>query len=64
MQVEVMAELIAAAGATDPARFNAPYDSLQTIHCAVEGMDAKRSAAVSLSSPRSREAVRRRRRAL
>jgi hypothetical protein len=33
------------------ARSHAPRDSLQAIHCAVEGMDAKRSAAVLLSSP-------------
>jgi hypothetical protein len=43
------------------ARSHAPRHSLQAIHCAVEGMDAKRSAAVLLSSPaaRSRAAVRR-----
>ena len=34
-----------------PARSHAPRDPLQAIHCAVEGMDAKRSAAVLLSSP-------------
>jgi len=33
-----------------PARSHAPRDPLQAIHCAVEGMDAKRSAAVLLSS--------------
>jgi hypothetical protein len=30
---------------------HAPREPLQAIHCVVEGMDAKRSAAVLLSSP-------------
>jgi hypothetical protein len=45
MQVEAMAELAAAA---DPRQMHDPF---QAIHCGVEGMDAKRSAAVLLSSP-------------
>jgi hypothetical protein len=45
-----------------PARSHAPSDPLQAIHCGVEGMDAKRSAAVLVSSPNAAQrcAVRRR----
>ena len=51
MQVEAMAELSAAAGAADPRQTHASRGPLQAIHSPVEGMDAKRSAAVALSSP-------------
>jgi hypothetical protein len=51
MQVEVMAELTAAAGAADPSRSPVRPSPSQAIHCGVEGMNAKRAAGAPLSSP-------------
>jgi putative transposase len=63
MQVEVMAELAAAAGANDPRQIPWRPSSFEAIHCGVEGMDAKRAAGGWLSSPAAAQRCAFRRRA-
>ena len=63
LQVEAMAELIAPASATAPGRPHARPSQPQAIHCAVERHECPTLGRRAAVKPRSRAAVRQRRRA-